>query len=628
MKRPVIFLLILLSLLGVIAYSFAQTRLQQADVRRFAEDWASQILKARVKIGKIIYLPPARIALKDLQVTRTGTTPSEFSVASVKKLVLGYGLFNLIRGDFSVPGTAKIQSPEIHFASSSHSPLPFFDSDTSSKVPPVKLIIEGGEFHYPLGPHKELILSKVYLKASPDVSGKIRLKLKAFLKGSAHGELEVSGVTDPAFHHYELEIHLQEVGFVPEVGIPLQKLSGNFRISEDLIQIAGVTNLIHDWEIQWHGKIEHWQNDPKISVEIGRKKGKPPFSLSLAADLASQKLTGMGTWAGASYPFNGNLRREGKKIIFPALRLAHEYRGKGTIDFSNGNYDFWFERQRRRFHLRSNLNHLEFETEFQLDHASINHLDWVVLGSAHIAPLERKKGRSGPQFKVQIQTEYVIVQFQPLQDFQGSFEISAEGIEAINFKWGEVFYLEGRVLFRGGESREDLLMGVQGYPLEMIKEFSGRPMPNNLRGMLEGKLKLRGQVAKPEIQGHFTIKDGMIEKLDFDRAVIEFRGFPPQLRLFDSKVFRGRNTLQMTGVVDLRLENLFHGIRIQRSDHLVIWKGMSVYWKEGKSAVEGEKPLNKKVSMAFEVGAGVPPNSNSEDQGDERHAILGPKLKF
>lgn len=625
-KRIFLSWVVLASLLGVVGYAFTQARLERTDVRLLAQEWASQILKAPVTIRRLAYLPPSRISFKDIQI---GTDESqEFSVASVQRLVVGYGVINLIRGDFRVPERVKIQSPVIHIPTHSHtSPLSFLNTSFSSKAFPATLIIENGEFHYFFKEGREIVLSKVYLKASPTAAGQIKVKLKAVLRGEAYGAIEVNGLTDALFNHYELGVHLQDVGFSPESGIFIKRLSGDFQITERRIELKGLTSFFHDYEILWQGQVENWNAEPKISLEMIQKKGKPPFLFSFHADIASQKIDGKGTWAERELSFSGKIKREGKKIIFPILELPRGYKGKGEIQFATGDYDFWFESQRRRFHLQSNLNESQFETEFHLDHASINNLDVVVLGNVRFSPLPKKKDEAGPKFKAELRTQYLIVQYQPLQDFKGSFELNPDGVQKIDVEWGGAFHLKGKILFRGAEAKEDLLLQIDGYPLESLREFAGRPMPENLRGTLEGKLKLRGDPARPEIQGYFTVKDGMIEKLDYDRAVIEFRGFPPQLRLYDSKVFRGRSTLMMTGVIDLRLDNLFHGIRIQRSDHLIIWKGMNVYWEGDNSTIQGEKPLNKKLAMGFEVGAGVSPNSNTEN-GEETHALLGPKLKF
>jgi len=610
--------------LSAIGYREIQTRLARSEVRDFLERKASEILKTEVKIGRIRYLPLAGISLQEIRL-KPSQGPLAFSVGRVERLVLSYGLLNLVQRNFYIPSTLRLDSPQIQFVSA-RAPFPFVESGISpSEGMPARMMIHQGEFHYPWG-EEELILSKVHFEASPDVRGEIQVKLISELAGIARGKVEIRGVTDPTFHHYELRVSLENVAFLPESRFPLQKLSGNLQVSEKMIRLFGLTSFLHNWEVHWKGEIHDWQTTPKVDLEVVRKKGKPSFRLSLQMDFSSGKLQGEWSWAGQVYPFRGEGVQEEKKVLFTSLEMPHQYRGKGQIDLTNGDYDFWLERDRRRFHLHSNVNRAEFETDFRLDHASISHLDWVISGKARFTPLPKRAGDGGPRFGGEVQTDYLIVEFEPLQDFRGTFELSPEEIEAIDFRWSRVFHLGGRILFRGGEPREDLALRIEGFPLATIQELGGRPLPRNLTGNLEGKLKLKGELARPEIQGYFTIKDGTIEKLDFDRAIIQFRGFPPYLRLYDSKIFKGRNTLKMTGAIDLTLQNLFHGIQIRGADHLVIWKGMSFYWKEGESAIQGEKPLGKKVAVGLELGTGV-----SDSQGEEREesrAVLGPKLKF
>lgn len=622
-KRLLFFLLVSLSLAGF-GYQGVQARLDRPGTRNFLETKASEILKAKVKIGKLRYLPPAGIALQEIRMDSSRGRLA-FSIGRIEKLVLSYGLLNLIRRDFHMPSSIHLDSPQLQF-SSRQSPFPFLEIGSSpSKEMPAKLVITRGEFRYPWGEH-EVHLAKVSFKASPDARGQIHVKLTSELGGIAQGRVQVQGVTDAGFHHYKLNVGLKNVTFLPESRLPLQKLSGGLQVSEKLIQLVGLSSFWRNWGVHWKGRIEDWQTKPKVVLEVSGKKERPPFRLALQMDFVSEKLEGEWSWAGRTYPFQGVVREEAKKILFPRLEMPRQYLGKGQIDRSSGDYDFWFERDQRRFHLHSNLSHAGFETELQLDHASIAHLDWVVSGKARFTPLPKRAGDTGPRFRGEVQTDYLIVEFEPLQDFRGSFELSSEAIEAVDFRWGGAFYLGGRILLRGGEPREDLGLRVEGFPLATIQKLGGRPLPKNLTGNLKGKLKLRGELARPEIQGYFTIKDGTIEKIDFDVAFIQFQGFPPYLRLYDSKIFRGRNTLKMTGAIDLTLQNIFHGIQIRRPDHLVIWKGMNVYWKEGKSAIEGEKPLGKKMAVGLEVGTGVS-DSKGEDR-EESHAVLGPKLKF
>ncbi len=622
-RRLLLFLLPLAASGLAVGYHEIQVRLEQPETRSFLETKAGEILQKEVKIGRLSYVPPASLALEDIQLQG----PDPVAPVSIKKLVFGYGILNLIRGDFRIPTVFQVDSPRVYLPSR-RSPLPFLGPayGSSSESFPARLEIRNGEFHYPWGTSgNELVLSKVHLTAKPDAQGHIQLKLKAELEGTGRGKLEMRGFTDPQLRHYELKIHLKGLGFSSESGVPLQEVDGNFFLSDQLIEIQGLTSFLHDWQIKTTGRIEDWQDEPRINVSVERQKGDPPFRGLLGADFKSGILQGSWQWTGHAYPFQGKIKREGSKVIFSELELPKSYTGRGELDASNGNYQFWLEREKRRFRIHSNLSQLGFETEFHLDHVLINHLDWVVLGKARFSPLPKHAGDRGLRFKGEIKTDYLIVEYQPLVNFHGNFELSGEGIYAIDCEWNKVFQLGGAILFRGGKQKQDLVLRIQGLPLANMKSFSGRPLPSNLSGTLEGKLKLRGELANPEVQGYFTIKEGTIEKLEFDRAVIQFQGYPPYLKLFDSTVLNGRNTLKMTGAINLKMPNIFRGVQIRGPDHLVIWKGMSIYWKKGESAIEAEKPLGDRLAMGLEVGQGMP---ETTDDPEESHAVLGPKFKF
>lgn len=625
-RRPILLLFLLAAAGMAVGYQEIQIRLERPETRHFLEAKASRVLGAEVKIGRLSYLPPTGLSLEEIQLGRTGEGTTA-SVASIQRLVFGYGFLNLIRRDFRIPTAFRVDSPRLRLPSGRF-PLPFLGSafGSSSDITPAKLEITKGEFRAAWGTAgHELILSRVGLVARPDARGRIGLKLKAELGGVAHGNVEVQGFTDPQFRRYELRIRLKDVTFLSESGVPLRRLDGRFLLSDETIEIESLTSFLHEWQIMAGGRIENWQTEPRLSLEIERQKAEPPFRLSLQMDFGSHRMEGSWAWAGRHYPFQGEVVQQDKKVFFSNLRLPHQYGGRGELDRASGRYEFWLERDTRRFRLRSNLNRLAFETEFQLDHARINHLDWVVRGEARFSPLPKQAGARGLRFKGEVRTDYLIVEYQPLDDFHGSFEVGSEGIQAIDCRWNHLFHLGGSILFRGGEPKEDLVLRVEGFPLLDVEAFAARPVPSNLSGTLEGKLKLRGEPSRPEVHGYFTIKEGTIGKLDFDRALIQFQGSPPYLKLYDSTILRGRNTLKLTGAINLGLKNIFRGIQIRGPDHLVIWKGMSVYWKEGQSAIKAEKPLGSRVTMGLEVGQGVP---ESGEDPEENHAVFGPKLKF
>ena len=622
-KRWFLFFL-LLGLGG--AYQAIQARVSRPDIREFAEAKAREILRAEVQIGKIRYLPPAALSIQGIQIRRPEPAPAS-SIFDVEKLVIGYDFLNLLRRNFGVPGQVRLVRPKIRFSPGPSRP-PFMDPNFSfSETVPTTFGIEGGEFRTPWhGGPGELVLQKVDLAARPTLKGEIRLDLKAELAGIAKGRIEVHGVTDPTFQHYDLNIKLEDASFLPESGVPLREIDGKFNLSDRVIQTKGVTSLFHDWEVEWKGRIEDWQTQPRLVFDVNHKKGKFPFQFSGEADFTTGRLWGKWVWVGHAYPFQGKIAQGEKKIIFSALQLPKNYTGGGEFDFATGDYRMKFEREQRRFQIHSNVNRLDFQTEFQLDHAQISHMDWVMLARVHIRPLTAANKKAPLRFKADVKTEYLIMEYEPLQDFEGNFELDEEGLQMIDAHWGGVFQLGGRVPFKGGKPRVDLLLRIDGYSLDSTRDLGGRPLPQNLRGNLEGKLKLAGEWSRPEVQGYFTIKDGQLDKLDYDRAVIQFRGFPPYLKLYDSKIFRGRSTLTMLGAINLSLRNIFRGVQIKGPDHLVIWKGMSAFWKEGESAIEAEKPLTKQVSMGLEVGAGQ--TKSEKQEPEESHAVLGPKVRF
>ena len=626
--RPGTAVLLLVFGLGLLVsaagYGFIQTQIGGADFKSFAESRAGEILKAKVKIRELRYLPPTQIAFWGLETT-VPEPKLPFSILEVGKLSFGYGLLNLLRGNFKVPSRILLDSPRVRLERG-QSPFSFVHSTFSgAQTTPVKLVIRNGEFRIPWpNGEKELRLTEVDFKAKLDVRGQIRLRLNSRLAGVMEGEVEIRGSSDLRFQHYQLEVLLKNVNFLAGSGIPVQALNGRFSLSDTSIESLGLTSLFHDWEVSWSGKVDQWQTQPRISLEVGQEKTRTPLRLSVNADFEKNRLAGSLAWRGQVYPFEGIALREGQVVRFPAVAFPHQYVANGEMDLATGNYSLQLDRERRRIEIRSNVSRLKFETHFELDHVSVANLDWVISAKLTLEALRRTSRRQALRYRASVETDYLVIETEPLEGFGGNFELSAEGLENIDLHWGGVFHLGGRVLFKGTEPRTDLVLRVDEFPLASIQDFAGRPLPQNLSGNLEGKLKLRGELNRPDVEGYFTIEEGTLDKLDFDQAIFQFQGFPPYLKLYDSKILRGRNTFKLTGAINLALGNVFHGIRIKGPDHLVIWKGMSVGWKPGESAVEGEKSLSSQVAVGFEMGAG---EGKEEEQG-ESHALVGPKFKF
>ena len=181
------------------------------------------------------------------------------------------------------------------------------------------------------------------------------------------------------------------------------------------------------------------------------------------------------------------------------------------------------------------------------------------------------------------------------------------------------------------------MLNVADFDLGTVHEFAAKPLPKALGGRLDGKLSLEGDFGKPEVTGVFNIHDGKWGQLNYDRGIIQLRGFLPYVPLKDSKIWKGRAVFFLTGALDLKLDNIFAGVKVQTADNLVIWKGIEAVLHEKNTGMElntakvgkwGELTVFEAESPepAAQTGAGQP---NAEDAEKEKQTVFfGPKLKF
>ncbi len=104
--------------------------------------------------------------------------------------------------------------------------------------------------------------------------------------------------------------------------------------------------------------------------------------------------------------------------------------------------------------------------------------------------------------------------------------------------------------------------------------------------------------------------------------------------LKDSKIWKGRTVFFLTGALDLKLDNIFAGVKIQTPDNLVIWKGLEAVLHKKDNILE----LNsKKVGewgelTVLEAGSPEPTQGSKEAEGrdpeENQKYFFGPKLKF
>jgi len=221
-----------------------------------------------------------------------------------------------------------------------------------------------------------------------------------------------------------------------------------------------------------------------------------------------------------------------------------------------------------------------------------------------------------------------------LQDLKGSFEISPYGISAIRWTWGQKFEMTGSIGGSLKEPRSKLTVRAANFDLGKVQFFASKPLPREMGGRLDGRLMIEGDLGNPEIIGIFNVREGKWGKIDYDRGIIRFRGFAPYFPLQESKIWKGRSVFFLTGAVDLTLDNIMAGIKIETLDRLVVWKGIEVtlHEKDGSIQVAGKK-LPEAAPLSSIYVEGVKPPDIQTGDGDEvfsedRGVTIETKVKF
>lgn len=607
------------------------------DFRRFAEQKVGEYLKATVHIGEIRPSGLDQLALEKILI-ETSSRPGGSQLIRVDRLLFRYDLWRVWKREFAAPSGVVLKNPAI-LIEQGQFPYRYFEKahNGSSGVPLPSLDFKGGEIRYLLPSlGKEILLREVEGKVLPFLDKKTEVDVRARVSGMLDGRVHIYGSVDPLQKTHDLRLELEDTDLAPDIPLPFKALEGKIRwVGRDLF-FEGLQGTLYGWRAELAGSFLNRREQPEISAHVRVGKGAPGVTLDFSLDLPSRTLEGtFQPLTDRAFAFSGKVRQDRKRFVIDSLSLDSGYQGRGELDFASGNYELSFEKGAKRMAVHSNLLGLDFALYFHLDHVKVFGLDLVTDGKLFLRSASpRWKGRD-IFFKGEFETHYFILDRQPFEDLKGGFDLSFAGITGLRCTWGKKFLMTGQVTRRGKSPFLKLLLDVRDVDLGTVHQFASRPLPKALGGRLDGKVSVDGEFAKPEISGVFNIRDGKWGQLDYDRGIIQLRGYLPYLPIRDSKIWKGRTVFNLTGALDLKLANIFAGIRVQTPDNLVIWKGIEAALHEADSSLELKSSKLGKWGefSAFEARSSETKRGNGmggEENGDETEESLkfGPKLKF
>jgi hypothetical protein len=636
--KAVLFFLILLFVTGVLLLNFLLGRIAHSpDFKRFAEEKVGEYLKATVHIGEIKPYHLNQLALEKILIEAPSAQGGS-QLIRADRLLFRYDLKQLWSRKFDAPAGVVLKNPAV-LIEQDQFPYRYFEnapSGTSGFSMP-SLDFKGGEIRYLLSSlGKEILLKEVEGKILPSLDKKVQVDIRARMTGMVNGRARIYGMVDPSKSTHDLWLDLDAMDFAQDIPLPFKALKGKIRwVGNDLI-FNDLQGTLYGWHAELSGAFLNHEGQPEMNAHVRIGKGTPWMRLDFALSLPHQTLEGaFQPMEGQAFDFRGKVHQDRKRFVLDSIVLNSGYQGRGELDFASGNYELDFEKGAKRVAIHSNLRGLDFMFNFHLDHIKIFGLDLVTQGKFFLHSISSRWNGRDLLFKGEYETDYFILDRQPFDDLKGVFELSPAGITGLRSEWGEKFKMTGQVTKSLKNPNLKLLMRVADFDLGTVHEFAAKPLPKALGGLLEGTLSLEGQLAKPEVSGIFNIHNGKWGQLDYDRGIIQLRGFLPYLPLRDSKIWKGRTVFFLSGALDLKLDNIFAGVKIQTPDNLVIWKGIeAVLHKKDRSLEVNSSKLGGwgefSVMEARSEGAkpGVSDGDVKDDDKDEKAVLFGPKLKF
>ena len=621
---------------GTLLFNILLNRIAHSeDFKRFAEQKVGEYLKATVHIGEIRPYHLNQLALEKILI-ETPSAMGGSQLIRADRLLFRYDLKQLWHRKFDAPAGVVLKNPAI-LIEQDQFPYRYFSNAPggSSGFSMPSLDFKGGEIRYLLSSlSKEILLREVEGKIQPSLDKKVQVDVSARVSGMMEGRVRIYGTVDPSKNTHDLWLELDDMDLAQDIPIPFKALKGKVHwVGQDLF-FEGLQGTLYGWYAELAGSFLNHDGRPEMNAHIQIGKGVPWMKLDFALSLPHQTLEGtFQPMEGQVFDFSGKVHQDRKRFVMDSLVLGSGYLGRGEFDFASGNYEMGFEKGAKRMAIHSNLRGLDFVLNFHLDHVKTFGMDLVTQGKLFLHSVSPRWQSRDLLFKGEFETNYFILDRQPFEDLKGAFELSPAGITGIQAAWGKQFQMTGQVTNPGKNPYLKLLLRVADFDLGTVHQFAAKPLPRALGGRLEGKLSVEGDFAKPEVSGIFNIYDGKWGQLDYDRGIIQLRGFLPYLPLKDCKIWRGRTVFFLNGALDLKLDNIFAGVKIQTPDNMVIWKGIDAVLHKKDNSLEvntskvgqwGEFSVLETHSPEPKVEEGEVKDAEKEEAKD----LFGPKLKI
>src|SRR3989338_628883 len=599
-------------------YNFLKKRIVTSDLKAAAEKRISAFLKVPVHVDRISVGILRHISVSGLQINPTKKGTPIF--VGVKKIIVRYDLLSFLKRNFRIPTEIFLDAPHLNWQAfqspGSIFEIGFLKSDRGILT---RFEFEEGEVQLPwFRPNEKLNLTAISGKAIPKKGDAFDIRFKSHVSGAVLGLVSGFGEIDNRKKHYRLEMILDDLAFSSVSQIPISHLNGSVQLEDDTVRIRKVRFLFRGIPCELSGEIQNiFSESPIFLFTLRIREGKVSIRSDVRLNFKEETLSGVIQFADREFRFLGSISGTSTHFTIPHLSINGLYDASGEFDLKQGIYRIDVEHENQRFGVEFFLKNFDWQLVFKLDHFKLFNFDLVTYATAHLKPNEEAWQKGLHIFDMDIKTDYLIFQHQPLRDFRGSGHLSVNGIDRIAAQWGNVSKLEGKVSF-GADPQGDLVLRAGPVSLSEFKSFGSHPLSFSLNGTLEGKLEAAGSLNQLDFTGAFNIENGRAGDLKYDRAVINFLGQLPYLVLHDSKIIKGKNSFVLKGGLNFASPNFLESIQVDSSERVVIWKGMELTSQsKDPSSIKGDNNFfsaaRSKIEAEYQFGERTSLNVTAEE---------------
>lgn len=642
----VVILVVCIGLFSVFSYFNRHAIFE--EIKKVAEKKISDVLRAHVSIDHVDFGVLNRISLSDFKISNQKKCQF-FSLLDVKKIDFKLHPLSFVLKRLNVYNTVVIDSPKMKISF----PENMAESISGKFSLPwqnMALVVKDGSMAYDFTRLGRTI-------AFDNINGKIRsaqndmysLMLSGDMQGVFTGGWDLKGLLNKSATDGELSVSLNAVQWELMPDFVVEDIDGVIQITRDVIFLDNVRFTFHDMPLSCTGTISDYRVSPVFDLVFSLDKYGLNESVRIIGDVAKKTCAVSFELFKKKYSFQGTYVYDADNALVYDAMLNNEYQVHAEMSLSDKKTDITVKNDLRTIEVDIVFDDEGAAVFLDLRHVEVFGFDAVFKGRIDLLLGTRLFAQHIPGIKGKITTEYCIFNYLPLRDFEGTIVFGRNGIEGVDFLWGDVYRLTGNMQFDELYT-VNLKLDIQSFNIDEISSFSQHPLHIPLKGFMSGGINISGHAHNPAITGDLLLKDGMFSTLSYETAKIRFEGNKFILTLRDSVIEQGNRIFYMRGNIDFTKNNIFSNVAVQTGERVIIWRGWDVGTENNlngvalskhvtnnvilsavteKNDAQGEESyLSGNVNLTYDFGNAQALTLQAAEDDDEEIVALKHKMRF